>query len=202
MLLFACAMMVLNARLMLDNVRLRLLGIVVFAMMLAGSVVLGMAFWGGVSKRWSGARAWLRRLPKGPWLESTLDSCRLFGHTPFFVTRSLGVSMLLNAACVAQFIVLALGMNLSISPAVMFVTVPVVICISALPVTPNGLGLRENVFVQILGVIGVDPTSALSLSLLAYAGSLFWSLVGGGVYLALKDRHHLAESELQAGQED
>jgi hypothetical protein len=48
-----------------------------------------------------------------------------------------------------------------------------------------------------LAVIGVDPTSALSLSLLAYAGSLCWSLAGGVVYLALKDKHHLAENELQ-----
>ena len=198
MLLFACAMMLLNLRLMLDNAWLRLLAIVIFAMMLAGSVVLGTAFWGGISRRWSGARAWLRRLPKGAWLENTLDSCRLFGRAPYFVTRALGVSMLLNTACVAQFIVVAQGMSLSISPAIMFVAVPVVICISALPVTPNGLGLRENLFVQILAVIGVDPTSALSLSLLAYAGSLFWSLVGGVAYLALKDKHHLAEAKFQS----
>jgi uncharacterized membrane protein YbhN (UPF0104 family) len=197
MLLFACAMMLLNLRLVFDNAWLRLLAIAIFTMMFAGSVVLGMAFWGGISRRWSGARAWLRRLPKGTWLENTLDSCRLFGRTPYFVTRSLGISMLLNAACVGQFIVIAHGMSLSISPALMFVAVPVVICISALPITPNGLGVRENLFVQMLAVIGVDPTSALSLSLLAYAGSLCWSLVGGAVYLALKDKHHLAARELQ-----
>jgi uncharacterized membrane protein YbhN (UPF0104 family) len=201
MLLFACAMMFLNSRLMLGNDRLRPIAIIIVAMMLVGSVVLGMAFWGGISRRWSGARAWLRRLPKGAWLENTLDSCRLFGRAPYFVTRSLGVSMLLNAACVGQFIVIAHGMNLSISPGLMFVAVPIVICISALPVTPNGLGLRENLFVQMLAVIGVDPTSALSLSLLAYAGSLGWSLVGGVVYLALKEKHHLAEAELESGNE-
>jgi hypothetical protein len=201
MLLFACAMMVLNLRLMLDNAWLRVLAVVIFAMMSAGSVVLGMAFWGGISKRWSGARAWLRRLPKGAWLESTLDSCRLFGRAPWFVTRSLGISLLLNAACVAQFIVLAHGMGLAIAPALMFAAVPVVICISALPITPNGLGVRENLFVQMLAVIGVDPTSALSLSLLGYAGSLSWSLVGGGVYLLLRGRHHLAEQELEQGSE-
>ena len=39
----------------------------------------------------------------------------------------------------------------------------------------------------------VAPTQALSLSLLAYAGSLFWSLIGGVVYASLKERHHLAE---------
>jgi hypothetical protein len=201
MLLFACAMMLLNFHFVFENAWLRLLALVVFAMMLAGSVILGTAFWGGISRRWSGARAWLRRLPKGQWLENTLDSCRRFGRAPFFVTQSLGVSMLLNAACVAQFIVLARGMGLAVSPGVMFVAVPIVICIAALPITPNGLGVRENLFVQMLAVIGVDPTSALSLSLLAYAGSLFWSLVGGVVYLALKEKHHLTEQALRLDSE-
>jgi hypothetical protein len=41
--------------------------------------------------------------------------------------------------------------------------------------------------------ISVEATAALSLSLLTFAGSLFWSLVGGGVYLTFRDRHHLAE---------
>src|SRR5262249_50371360 len=64
-----------------------------------------------------------------------------------------------------------------------------------LPITPSGLGVRENLFVLMLAApaIAVSETSALSLSLLAYAGSLFWSLVGGAVYVTLKERHHLAE---------
>jgi hypothetical protein len=41
--------------------------------------------------------------------------------------------------------------------------------------------------------INVDPTRALSLSLLAYAGSLFWSLIGGVVYLSRREQDHLAE---------
>ena len=131
--------------------------------------------------------------------ENTLDSCRLFGQSRFFVIKSLAISMLLNAACVAQFIVLARGMNIPVSTTVMFVAVPIVICISALPISPNGLGVRENLFVQMLAVpaIGVDPTAALSLSLLAYAGSLFWSLIGGLVYLTMKDRKDLSEISLE-----
>ena len=70
-----------------------------------------------------------------------------------------------------------------------------IFCISALPITPSGLGVRENLFVLMLAVpeIGVPKTTALSLSLLAYAGSLFWSLVGGIVYLGLKKKQHLEE---------
>jgi uncharacterized protein (TIRG00374 family) len=201
MLLFACGMMIFNYRWLLSDSWTRLLTVVVFLMMVGGTVVLGMAFWGGISRRWSGARAWLRRMPKGTWLESTLDSCRQFGRSRGFVLKSLAISMLLNLACVAQFQVLAMGMNLSIDPVAMLVAVPLVICISALPITPNGLGMRENFFVQMLEVIKVDPATALSLSLLAYAGSLLWSFVGGIVYFTMKDRRRLAEIEMEASRE-
>ena len=58
--------------------------------------------------------------------------------------------------------------------------------------------MRENLFVQMLAAtpINVHATDALSLSLLAYAGTLVWSLVGGIVYLMFKERHHLKEEEL------
>ena len=55
--------------------------------------------------------------------------------------------------------------------------------------------MRESLYVLMLAVpeINVTATQALSLSLLAYAGSLFWSLIGGVLYAGLKERHHLAE---------
>ncbi len=199
MLLFAGVMMLPNLQLLFLHSKLRSLALLILGMLAACSTVVGLAFWGGVSKRWSGARAWLRRLPKGEWLERSLNSCRQFGREPLFVVRTLSVSMLLNTICVMQVQVLSWGLGLKIPALVLFVTVPVIICISALPITPSGLGVRENLFVFMLAEssIGVPDTSALSLSLLAYAGSLFWSLVGGLVYAMLKERHHLAEVELQ-----
>lgn len=198
MLLFAGVMMAPNLKLLFAHSKLRPLAFLILAMLAACSGVVVVAFWGGVSKGWSGAREWLRRMPKGQWLERSLDSCRQFGREPFFVSRTLGISMLLNTICVLQVLVLSSGLGLAIPPLFLFVTVPVIICISALPITPSGLGVRENLFVLMLAEssIGVGETSALSLSLLAYAGSLFWSLVGGLVYAMLKEKHHLAEAEL------
>jgi len=198
MLLFAGVMMLPNLTLLFIHSKLRSLALLILAMLAACSAVVGVAFWGGVSRGWSGARTWLRRLPKGEWLERSLDSCRRFGREPFFVLRTLAVSMLLNTVCVLQVLVLSWGLGLNIPTPVLFMAVPAIICISALPITPSGLGVRENLFVFMLAEssIGVPATSALSLSLLAYAGSLFWSLVGGLVYAMLKERHHLAEAEL------
>jgi uncharacterized protein (TIRG00374 family) len=198
MLLFAGIMMIPNADLISRNAASRAASGLILAMLAGCTIVVFIAFRGGVSKGWAGAHDWLRRLPKGDYLERSLESCRRFGAERFFISRTLVVSMLLNTMCVLQLLVLSHGLGLGIPPLPLFVIVPVIICISALPITPSGLGVRENLFVHMLSApINVDPTKALSLSLLAYAGSLFWSMVGGVVYLLLKEKHHLTEAKLE-----
>jgi glycosyltransferase 2 family protein len=195
MLLFACLMMGPNHKLLGEHRRLAALSWLVFLMMGGCGSLLAVSFWGGVSKRWSNARHWLRRLPKAQLLERALDASRQFGRERVILLKLLGISMILNVFCVLQIMTLARGLHLAIPPVALFVIVPIVVCISALPITPSGLGLRENLYVLMLSApeIHVDPTRALSLSLLAYAGSLFWSIVGGLVYLSRRDRDHLAE---------
>jgi len=167
---------------------------------IAGSAFMFLAFRGGVSRTWAGARHWLRRLPKGEHLERSLDSCREFGKQRGFLTRAVLLSMVLNFVCVLQFWVLARGLGMNVSLLALCLIVPTVICVAALPLTPSGLGLRENAVVQLLAAptIGADPTDALSLSLLAWAGSAFWGALGGIVYSMFKQKHHLAERELES----
>lgn len=198
MLLFSGLMMIPNARVFLEGDRVtKFAALLILAMLVACTVIMMLAFRGGVSKHWSGARAWLRRLPKGEHLERSLDACRLFGRERFFVTRTLCVSMLLNLVCVIQWQVVGWGLDLALPTRTMLVVVPSVICIAALPVTPSGLGVRENLFVHMLGNEAL-ATRGLALSLLAYLGFLIWSLVGAVVYLLFKHKHHLSERELAA----
>jgi uncharacterized protein (TIRG00374 family) len=195
MLLFAVLMMVPNLTLLEQHRRLAALCWFIVVMMAGCGTVVMLSFWGGLSRRWPVARARLRRLPKGDLLERALEACRQFGRERFFLVRVLAISMLLNVCCVLQVLVLAWGLHLQISPVALFVIVPIIVCISALPITPSGLGVRENLYVLMLAVpeLNVDPTRALSLSLLAYAGSLFWSMIGGIVYLSRRERDHLVE---------
>ena len=195
MLLFACLMMLPNRVLLFQHERLAAIAWLIVAMLLGCGLAVYLAFWGGLTKRWPAARDWFRKLPKGEMLERSLDSCRQFGRHKTFLAEALGLSMALNALCVLQVLALAWGLGLAISPLALFVMVPVIICISALPITPSGLGVRENLFVLMLAVpeVNVGETQALSLSLLAYAGSFIWSLIGGAVYVSLKESQHLAE---------
>jgi len=199
MLLFAGVMMLPNLNLIGTHSLLRAVCVVVVGMLAACTVIALLAFRGGVSKRWSGAREWLRRLPQGERVNRLLESCREFGRQPLFLTRTLGVSMALNTFCVLQLLVLCWGLQIKVPALAMFLIVPIIICISAVPITPAGLGVRENLFVLLLAgsTLAVPQTLALAVSLLAYAGSLFWSIVGGFVYVAFKEKHHLTEAELQ-----
>jgi len=195
MLVFACLMMVPNLSLLRAHKRLAALAGFILLMTAGCGLTIVLSFWGGVSRLWPRSRARLRKLPKGELLEQCVDACREFGRHPGFILRAMGISMLLTIVCVLQFLAVGSGLRLDMSPLALFVIVPMIICVSALPITPSGLGVRENLYVLMLAVpeINVPATQALSLSLLAYAGSLFWSLVGGVVYASLKERHHLTE---------
>jgi len=193
MLLFASLMMAPNYAMLRTSRDVGVPALFILAMLCGLTVVLGLALWGGVSKGFPRAREHLRRLPKGEVLERALDSCRQFGKQKSFLVKTILISLLVNVIWVVQIIVLGRGLNLVIPPMALFVIVPVIFCISALPITPNGLGVRENLFVMMLGVIKVPKTAALSVSLIASAQGLFWSLVGGLIYVGLREREHLGE---------
>lgn len=193
MLLFAAAMMLFNFTLLFEYRRIALLAGVILLMLLAGLVVAVISFRGGISNRWPKARDWLRRLPKSDLLERAVDAARRFGRVPGFFAKTVGLSMLLNLCCVGQIWALSAGLGIGIPLPALFLLVPMIICISALPVTPSGLGVRENLYVWTLTIpaFGIPSTRALSLSLLAYAGSLLWSVIGAAVYVAFRSRHRL-----------
>jgi hypothetical protein len=195
MLLFAGLMMLANLRFLLAHRELSAVVWVVVVMLGGCSVFLALAFWGGLSRAVPNARAWLRRLPKADVLEQALEAFRHFGRDPFFLLRATGVSALLNMACVFQLMSLGAGLGIEVPWQVWLVIVPTIICISALPITPSGLGVRENLYVLTLAGAGlqVPATQALAVSLLAYFGFLVWSLIGGVVYLSLRERRHLDE---------
>lgn len=60
---------------------------------------------------------------------------------------------------------------------------PMVVMVTVLPITWNGLGLREAAFATFLGVFGVATAQSVAISLGGFAVILIWNLAGGLVYL-------------------
>lgn len=195
MLLFACLMMVPNFSLLTANRSLAAPAVSIILMFGACGTVVCLALWGGLSRRWPQGRAWLRKLPKGELAERALDAAHRLGEVPGLFVRMVGISMVLNLFCVFQILALAWGLDIQLPLMAWLVVVPIIVCLSALPIAPSGLGVRENLYVLMLAAIGngVEAKAALSLSLLAFAGSLCWSVIGGIVYVCRRERDHVYE---------
>jgi uncharacterized protein (TIRG00374 family) len=66
--------------------------------------------------------------------------------------------------------------------------VPMVFCIMLMPISINGLGVRESAFVWFLTRAGMDPASAAALSLSSFAIALAQGVIGSLVHLSRESR--------------
>lgn len=190
MLLFAVFFMFPNMHLLLVNKRLTLLTLFTLGMFL---VCLLLVLAAGHGKLLSKI---LDFFSKRTFLQRALEACKKMARQKTLILKVFFLSMLLNAFCVLQFYTIAYDLGLHIAMIQLAVIVPMIICISSLPITPSGLGVRENLYVIMLGapMLAIPPTQALALSLTAYAGYLCWSVVGAGFYLFYRaNSGHLAQ---------
>ncbi len=68
-----------------------------------------------------------------------------------------------------------------------FSVMPIVSAITAVPISLSGIGLREQIFEQLLSSLyGIPAAQAVLISLLGYLMMVFWSAVGGLVYLTYR----------------
>jgi len=79
--------------------------------------------------------------------------------------------------------VLAKGLGLDINFYFFLVAIPIISIITILPVTIQGLGLREGSFIYLLSFIGIPSEKALTLSLLFFSIMVGVGLIGGIIYI-------------------
>jgi len=196
MLGFAVVLILPNLDLIRLHPQTQLLAVCVAGMFCAAGGVLWVSLRGGVSGVFPRARQWLARLPKGELLQRGIEAGRNLGRRPSLVIRTVLASLLLTLVCVLQLMTLVWGYGLEVPWFPMLFVVPAVICISALPLTPNGLGVRDNLYMYLLSLpqIGVSAGTAVAISLVAYACSLVWSALGGVLYLLMRRQTDLAEA--------
>jgi uncharacterized membrane protein YbhN (UPF0104 family) len=107
----------------------------------------------------------------------------VFWHRPASLLSALGLSLALQVLGTGTICLLANAMELSPPAAFYFAAFPLVAIITLLPVSFNGIGIREGGFVYFLGLRGVPAEKALTLSLSFFAIQVVTSLLGGLIYV-------------------
>lgn len=185
LLVFAVVLAIPNASILLGFRRHQAVFLVVLAMLGAASLLVFLGFYTNALQPGRRMARWAARLPKGGSFVRALSACRVFGHHPRFLIEIGAWSFLVNLSIVLAYAALARGLHLEVPLVTLAYVAAAVVSVAAIPVTPAGLGVRENLFVWLLAapVFDVKPGIALSLSLLGYTVNLAWSAFGGIVYL-------------------
>ncbi len=119
----------------------------------------------------------------GPLLRRTYNALYLYRKQPRVVAVSVLYS-LANLVCLTL-AAYCFGRSLGVGrPMIDYFTLfPVVTVLTAVPITPGSLGIREGLFSHLFYAVGVNEMKSVPLSLMVYAGGLFWSIFGGILFL-------------------
>lgn len=92
--------------------------------------------------------------------------------------------LLVQMTLVAFYAAVARGLGIPITLSHLAVLVPLSFIVQMLPVSLNGLGVREATFTLYFARLGLTPESALALSVIGAALIMLFSLSGAAVYLS------------------
>lgn len=84
-------------------------------------------------------------------------------------------------------------LGIDINPAYYFLFIPLVYIATLIPVSINGLGVREGMLVFLLAGIGIPSYQALLLSFLIYLDRVAKGIIGGLIYLGKREERVEAE---------
>jgi uncharacterized protein (TIRG00374 family) len=93
-------------------------------------------------------------------------------------------AVLLQLNVILYYFLIGQALHLKIRLVDYFIFIPIVLVIQIIPVTINGLGLREGSYIEIFKFYGISARSAVSFSLVDVAFNLVLGLIGGIVYVA------------------
>ncbi len=102
------------------------------------------------------------------------------------LAKTLFWAFLLQINVIMHFFLIGKALHLQIQFYDYFIFIPIVLLIQLIPITINGLGLREGSYIEIFEFYGVAPGAAFSFALIDVAFMLIIGLAGGIVYVTRK----------------
>ncbi len=134
------------------------------------------------------------------------DAVNMFQQNKGILTAAFFLSLAYQLLIVVFSFLVSRALGLAVPLRYFLLCVPFTVIISLLPISINGLGVRESGYVFLLAKIGYDSSQAVSLSLLIYGLSLLASLVGGIAYVSwgskTKAERHMGVRDRSQGARD
>ncbi|MEM7115949.1 MAG: lysylphosphatidylglycerol synthase transmembrane domain-containing protein [Chloroflexota bacterium] len=122
----------------------------------------------------------LQKIPKFNKLEELADTVRRYPLSALL--KSLSVSLPFTACLVLAHFSIAKSLGVDLPLSIFSLFVPIIAIVGLLPISFNGLGVREGLYQFLYVPIGVPDATALAMSLALYFLRFGTGLVGGLLY--------------------
>jgi len=106
-----------------------------------------------------------------------------FLHHPAAILPAIVISMIFQAGLAVCQYILALGLGMHLPVAMFLLIVPISGVLAAMPLTLNGLGLRETAYLFLFGMAGVSRDDAIALGLLYFLATMIGGLFGAIAFI-------------------
>jgi len=93
------------------------------------------------------------------------------------------LSALLQALIIVTYYLVGAALRIGVPLSYYFVFVPLITVVAMLPVSVAGLGVREGGVIYFFSLVGVEPATSLSMSLIWFAITVVVSSLGGPAFL-------------------
>jgi uncharacterized protein (TIRG00374 family) len=95
-------------------------------------------------------------------------------------------AFLLQVNVVVYYFLIGKALHLRVHLLDYFIIIPIVLLVQIIPITINGLGLREGAYIEIFKFYGITSQTAFSFSIIDVAFRLITGAVGGIIFVLRK----------------
>jgi len=121
-------------------------------------------------------------------IDTISDAFQAMGKHRMVLVNSLIISLANQILAISINWIMAEGLHIDVPLFYFLLFIPVVTLISMIPISLNGMGLREYAFVSLFGSIGVDREAAVALGLLSSMTIFLSAIPGGMIYIFFRNR--------------
>jgi len=118
-----------------------------------------------------------------------------FRRAPGALLAGFGGGILVQAILVGYYAAVAAAIHLSVPTGHLAILVPVSFIVQMMPLSVNGLGVREATFGLYLSKIGIPLESAMALSFIGAALVMLFSMSGAAAYLTRRRAYAASPAE-------
>ncbi len=134
-------------------------------------------------------------LPKGGALHRNMEQiAQVFPRDPAAISYISLISVVFHLLQIGLHQIMAAGFGIQIPWPVLLVTIPVINILSSLPISWNGLGVRENAYIFFLAPLPLSREHAIAFGVMWLLATAISSAIGGLVLVFSKDLGWKTES--------